>query len=283
MRQPTAMEMYRFDLNGYLILRNALEPELVDALNAEFDAFPRDLPMGAWYKGAQRRDYNPKTGMELHNCIEMGGPFAKLIDHPSWLGLVRTFCGEYQSYVEGVFIDECVASVRETGGSHWMHSGGYRGALRGRYEYRDGVFRCGQVNILMALTDVHEGDGATLVVPGSHKSHFPYPEDNEGEHPEFPEGAVPAYLNKGDALLFVDGIRHGGSDRTNRGERRVIIFRYGPSWAQTRFGYQYSEELLASLTPEQRLVAQPVPPCPPGSDFVPVEAPVVARKVLGGK
>jgi hypothetical protein len=30
---------------------------------------------------------------------------------------------------------------------------------------------------------------------------------------------------------------HGGSSRTNRGERRVVIYRYGPSWGATRFGY----------------------------------------------
>jgi ectoine hydroxylase-related dioxygenase (phytanoyl-CoA dioxygenase family) len=79
------------------------------------------------------------------------------------------------------------------------------------------------------------------------------------------EGAIPVYMDKGDALLFVDGIMHGGSSRTNtEGERRVTIFRYGVSWAATRFGYQYSQALLDRLTPARRKILQPVPPLLPG-------------------
>jgi hypothetical protein len=84
----------------------------------------------------------------------------------------------------------------------------------------------------MALTDIGPGDGATMVIPGSHKSNFVHP--NAGEYAKLDrmdtlEGAVEVHLKKGDALLFVDGIMHGGSSRTNtEGERRVVIYRYGP-------------------------------------------------------
>ena len=75
------------------------------------------------------------------------------------------------------------------------------------------------------------------------------------------------HLDKGDALLFVDGLMHGGSSRTNDGERRIVIYRYGPSWARTRFGYEYSGELLDRLPPERRRILEPVPPArPPASD-----------------
>jgi ectoine hydroxylase-related dioxygenase (phytanoyl-CoA dioxygenase family) len=62
--------------------------------------------------------------------------------------------------------------VRTQGGHHPVHSGGYHGALRGKYGYENGVFRCGQCNIILALNDIGEGDGATMVIPGSHKSNF---------------------------------------------------------------------------------------------------------------
>ena len=75
------------------------------------------------------------------------------------------------------------------------------------------------------------------------------------------DGAVPVLLNKGDAVLFVDGIMHGGGSRTSaEGERRVTIYRYGVSWATTRYGYQYSQALLGRLTPEQRKILQPIAP-----------------------
>jgi ectoine hydroxylase-related dioxygenase (phytanoyl-CoA dioxygenase family) len=265
-RNPTPLDDFLFDLRGYVVVKNAVEPEFLDDLNRAFDAFPL-LKVGEWWGNAQRRDYTSDTGFELHNCVEAGEPFERLIDHPGWINYARHYCGEEQGYVEGLFIDECIASIRKSGGHHPVHSGGYRGALRGRYLYTNGVFRCGQCNMILALTDVGEGDGPTMVVPGSHKSNFPHPEAGNyaaGDRMDNLPGAVPVYMNKGDALLFVDGLMHGGSSRTNTvGERRVIIFRYGVKWGTTRYGYEYSEALLNRLTPERRKILQPVPPLRP--------------------
>lgn len=265
------LDDFMFDLNGYLIIKNAVDGDLLDRLNGEFDAFPRDLARGEWYRGAQRRDYTPETGFELHQAVAAGRPFEELIDHPSWFDLVRHYAGEEDSYIPGVFVDETIASIRESGGHHPVHSGGYRTALRCGYRYDHGVFRCGQVNIILALTDIGEGDGATMVVPGSHKSNFTHPlagDYAKGDRMDTLPGAIPAYLDKGDALLFVDGLMHGGSTRTNPGERRVVIYRYGPVWAGSRYGYAYDDAWLKELTQRRRNVLYPVPrvavgdPCP---------------------
>jgi ectoine hydroxylase-related dioxygenase (phytanoyl-CoA dioxygenase family) len=261
-RHPTALDDFLFDLRGFLILENAVEPELLAELNTAFDKFP-PLEQGEWWGNAQRRDYNGATGYELHNCVETGEPFEKLLDHPGWINYLRHYCGEENSYVAGLFVDECIASIRRSGGHHPVHSGGYQAALRNKYVYEHGVFRCGQCNIILALSDVGPGDGPTMVIPGSHKSSFPHP--NAGDYAKLDrmdnlDGAIPVYLKAGDALLFVDGLMHGGSSRTNvGGERRVTIYRYGPLWASTRYGYEYSPALLDRLTPERRKLLQPVP------------------------
>ncbi|HSI73380.1 MAG TPA: phytanoyl-CoA dioxygenase family protein [Fimbriimonas sp.] len=261
-RQPSEVDDFFFDLNGYLVLKGAAEPELVDRLNVAIDALP-PLEVGQWLGNAERRDYTKDTGLEIHNCVELGEPFEALIDYPGWIEYVHRYCGEKGSYVDGLFIDECIISVRTAGGHHPVHSGGFQGALRGKYHYGNGVFRCGQCNVILALTDVHEGDGPTMVTPGSHKSNFPHPlagDYGRGDRMDHLPGAIPLYLDKGDALLFVDGLMHGGSSRTNEGERRVTIYRYGPLWASTRFGYEYSQELLDRLTVERRKILQPVAP-----------------------
>lgn len=264
-RTPTALDDFLFDLRGYLVLEQAVAPDLLAELNQAFDRFP-DLEPNAWWGNAQRRDYTRETGYELHNCVEAGAPFEHLIDHPAWISYVRQYCGEADSYVEGVFIDECIASIRRAGGHHPVHSGGYRGALRGSYSYKHNVFRCGQCNIILALTDIGPGDGPTMIIPGSHKSNMPHPgagDYGRGDRMDHLDGAVPVYLKQGDALLFVDGLMHGGSSRTNAGERRIVIYRYGPAWGATRFGYEYSPALLERLSPEQRAILQPVPPARP--------------------
>ena len=264
---PTPLDDFLFDLRGYLVLPAAAEPALVDRLNRTVDALP-PVEVQGWLGNAQRRDYTKETGLEIHNCVELGGPFEELIDHPGWINHLKHYCGEEGSYVAGLFMDECVLSVRGPGGHHPVHSGGYRGALRGGYRYTHGVFRCGQCNVILALSDIGPGDGATMLVPGSHKSNFPHPNMGDygrGDRMDHLDAAIEVHMKKGDVLLFVDGIMHGGSSRTSPGERRIVIYRYGVKWAATRYGYEYSQPLLNRLTPERRAILQPLPPLrPPG-------------------
>jgi hypothetical protein len=262
------MEDYLFDLRGYLILRNAVDPGHVQELNDILDDVP-ELEQYEWWGNVQRKDNNKEAGLELHNIFEAGEPFERLVDHPAWIDHMLHYCGEEGTYVEGLFIDECMATIRRTGGFFGAHSGGWQGALRGKYVFEHGKFRCGQVNILLALTDIGPGDGGTVIIPGSHKSNFEHPDLTQ--HPPFGqrvpmeelEGMMEVHLNAGDALLFTDGTTHGANPRTNPGERRVVILRYGPSWGARAFGYQYSEELLARVTPSQRAILQPNPPLVP--------------------
>lgn len=259
---PTPLEDYLFDLRGYLVLENAIDAELLASLNGTIDELP-EVDIGGWIGNAQRRDYTETTGFELHNCIEIGGPFETLIDHPTWIEHARHYAGEEESYLPGVFIDECLLSVRGSGGHHPAHSGGFKGAMRGMFHMRDGLFRCGQCNILLALTDVGPGDGATMVVPGSHKSNLVHPNLGDyvkGDSMDALEGAVEVHMKAGDALLFVDGITHGGCSRTNAGDRRVVIYRYGPVWGGSRYGYEYSQALLDRVTPARREILQAVEP-----------------------
>jgi len=251
---------FLFDLRGYHILRNAIDPQHIKDLNAAYDNFP-NLEFEQWHGNVQRFDNNKECGIELQNIVEAGEPFERLIDHPSWTPRLHRYCGEPGTYIDGLFIDECFASIRRTGGYFGLHSGNWEAITRTQYRFDAGKFACGQVNILMALTDIGPGDGGTVVIPGSHKSNFPHPNlhslNTKDAGPTAP--AIEVHLNKGDALMFCDAICHGASPRTNPGERRVCIYRYGPSWGSTRHGYRYSKELLNRLTPARRKILDPVP------------------------
>jgi hypothetical protein len=265
------LEDYLFDLRGYLILEKAIEKDLLGQLNAAFDAFPQ-LGFGDWWGHVQRLDNNGHAGIELQNIVEAGRPFEALIDHPSWIDRLRRYCGEDGSYVQGLFIDECFASIRRSGGYFPVHSGGQDGVVRNQYRFVNGQFRCGQVNILLALTDIGPGDGGTRILPGSHKSSFAHPvfgrswEERLKDTDETVEGSIEVNMKAGDALMFVDALSHGATKRINPGERRVVIYRYGPSWGQTRYGFRYSEALLDRVTPAQRRILEPILPRHPGTE-----------------
>ena len=123
----------------------------------------------------------------------------------------------------------------------------------------------GQINVIAALQDIGPGDGATTVIPGSHKSAIRHPmltgqiyrsDDAAGNQ----VGMTELYLEAGDVLMLTDAITHGSAARTSKGYRRITLYRYSPRYLRSRFHYVPSEELLECLDDEQRSIIQPIPP-----------------------
>ena len=266
----TDMEEYMFDLNGYLLLKNAIDADHVAQLNGIIDAMTSlqpPLSVGEWYGCVHAHSYGGKEGINLQQIYEGGEPFERLIDQPSWIDKVRHFVGgegSFDYHHGALFIDENFANVRGPGEAIGLHSGGHAASKRNQFRYRNGKFMCGQVNILMALTDIGPGDGATMIIPGSHKSNMIHPQLKEKRMKpgqitsvDGVEGAMEVHMQKGDAILFTDTINHGSAERTNSGERRIVVYRYGPSWGFFRHPYRPSAELLERLTPAQREIVWP--------------------------
>ena len=271
--QPEAcseQERYLFDLNGYIVLKEALSAEEVAACNGVLDAL-QDTRPGEW-RGYVHGHYftGEHEGLNLQQIYEAGAAFERLIDHPSWLGKVMHFIGTDKPNFDGLhgpcFIDENFASIRGPGQAIGLHSGGQDRVTRCQFRYHDGRFHCGQINILVAFNDMGEGDGATMVIPGSHKSNIRHPEFDEAAMSKVATsvdgvaGAVEVHLKAGDALLFVDAIMHGSAERRNPGQRRMAVYRYGPSWGFFRHNYRPSQALLNRLTPVQRQIVMPHKP-----------------------
>ena len=264
----TSMQDYLFDLNGYLILQKAVSLDLILALNERLEDVFAKTQGQEWYGHLHR------IGSKIEQIYEAGPPFEELIDHPSWIKLLERYIGtEAGAFNSHLFIDQNWGSMRGPGKGLAFHSGGHDRSWRTQFRFHNNMFRCGQVNIILALSDIGPGDGATMVIPGSHKSNLRHPAfDNKDEKGQvaseyFKDQAIEVHLEKGDAVLFVDALAHGSTARTNPGERRAILYRYGPMWGRMRFGYEPSPQLLARLTPERRRIILPVEPRrPPNGD-----------------
>lgn len=85
------------------------------------------------------------------------------------------------------------------------------------------------LSIMLAITDFTEDNGATLVVPGSHKW-------DDFDREATPDEIVPAVMPAGSALLYTGKTVHGGGLNTSQN-----------NW---RFGIHFSF-VLAQLTPEE--------------------------------
>jgi len=264
----TEHEKYFFDLNGYIILRGAVDADHVAAMNAILDSFiEMDPPLehGEWVGGMHCHTYSGNEGFNFQQVYETGEPFERLIDHPAWIEKVKTFVGGQNTFdaMHGpLFIDENFASIRGPGDYITMHSGGHTPTKRTQYKNHNREFMCSQVNVLLALTDIGPGDGGTMVIPGSHKQTYvhPWAATRSGlDHPSMDdvEGAIEVHLNKGDTLMFTDAIAHGSAVRKNDGLRRITVYRYGPSWGFFRHPYRPSLDLLERLTPQRAQIVMP--------------------------
>jgi hypothetical protein len=266
---PSDLDEYLFDLQGFLVMRQVLSKEEVDACNACIDQIPRSVPRNGWFGRVHREDHAEHRGISYQQVYEAGAPFERLIDHPRYINYVARFVGGHDLYdrLHGpLFIDENFYNIRGPGESIAIHSGGHGHSRRIGYDYHNGRFNCGQVNVLFAFNDIGPGDGATMVIPGSHKSNIVHPEfmrpreksvwadDAEASSLDGVPGAVEAHMKAGDAILFVDATCHGSAKRVNSGERRIGVYRYGSAWNRTRFGYEPSTELLARLNPFARSI-----------------------------
>ena len=263
-QKPTEIDIFLFDLRGYLLVKDALAAKEIAACNTEIDAV-LPLSVGQWAGHIHGHQYGKADGLNLQQTYEAGPGFENLIDHPSWIEKVKFFVGgedTFDFHHGPLFIDENFANLRGPGEAIGIHSGGHHGSKRNQFRYHNGNFMNGQINVLVALTDIGPGDGGTMVIPGSHKSNFPPPEYEAhsiglGGSADAVIGAEEIYMEAGDALIFVDTICHGSARRSVPGDRRVVVYRYGPSWGIFRFGYRPSPELLDRLTPARREIVWP--------------------------
>ena len=176
---PSDLDEYLFDLQGFTIVRGALSKAEVDAANASIDTIPRSLPRLGWHGWVQREDHADNRGISYQQVSELGGTFERMLDHPNYINYVLRFVGGHDcfDYHHGpVFVDEHFFTIRGPGEAIPLHSGGHDICKRMAFRYHNGRFQCGQINVLVAFTDIGPGDGATMVIPGSHKSNIVHPD-----------------------------------------------------------------------------------------------------------
>jgi hypothetical protein len=274
-----ARKDYLFDLQGFRVITGAVSAADVKAVNHWVDGHPATAAdaasfekgeQGKWIGNVEVQSYMKEDGVNYQNVIEGGAVFESLIDHPAWIDDIRRYIGPGLGG-NNLSLNENLVNCRGRGGYIGMHSGGHLPFFTTLFRHHTGAWMVGQINIIVALNDIGPGDGCTVVVPGSHRSHIPHPHyDDEGadEHKVVnysgpatdAENMVELHLAAGDALMFTDGCVHGSSARKNPGERRILLYRYCPAWVSTRWNYLASPELLSRLTEARRLIVQPVKP-----------------------
>jgi ectoine hydroxylase-related dioxygenase (phytanoyl-CoA dioxygenase family) len=184
--------------DGYTVLERVIDLELVGEL---LDAIDRVIEAGGTPFGANR--FLGERTRRVFNLLPRDPRFARVPLHPAVLPLV-----------EHVLDDQCLLSSLT---AIEMHAGQDAQPLHAD----DGSIALPRPHIpvvcvaLWALTDFTSANGATRLVPGSHRrERRPAP----GEQETYVEAAMPA----GSVLVYDGGLWHGGGANTSD-DRRVGI------------------------------------------------------------
>ena len=183
---PTEMEDYLFDLQGYLVLPQAVDADHLSEMNAVIDQW-LTAAEARWREKARQSD--PPFSVSFENVAERDPSFLSLVNHPAWAQHLKRYIGsEDPPVTEGTqypadakrtgdspVLEGATASIRGPGVATRLHSGAHKRRMYTQFRFHNNRFRCGEVNIILALNDIGPGDGPTMVVPASHKSNLLHP------------------------------------------------------------------------------------------------------------
>lgn len=225
-----------FAANGYLTLPGALTGDEVVAVRAACDEAEH-----AWRADPSRPGCRIAEFLEIEGIMEYHRLLFDLVEHPAIFQPVRALLGTDIALVDH---------------GYYMTPPG--GVIDGTAWHRDvrcpGVHHAGStimVRAMIALTEIGEADGATLVLPGSHRfgDDVPVP---KVDRPEDLPGAVALTCRPGDAYFFNGNLLHAPSNNRGTRTRRVVLFNYGHKWMRMWRGHEPSATLAAQATTPMR-------------------------------
>lgn len=213
-------ELYLFDLQGFLVIPDALDANQLTSLNDSFTKFAN-------------QETEPSTQTyRFPNLLTRDRIFRDIIDNPRVMPYLDSTIGPK------IRLDHTYADLIRSGKSPIganLHGGGTPFNPLQYYHFRDAQIRCGLVVVAYNLRDVMPGDGGFACVPGSHKSNLRFPREwTDLTHPE--PVVRPITGPAGTAIIFTEALTHGPLPWHGASERRTVFYKYMP------YGLSYAHD-----------------------------------------
>lgn len=225
-----------FDEQGYLIVEDAIDPEMLERLVSvvdRLDARERDMENAA------------DKLLSITNIIHEDDAFVELLDWPRVFPKVWGVLG-WNIYLYHSHMDATPPANPDT--TTW-NVAWHQDSMRVNDEIEIHPRPRLSLKVGFYLTDVSLPDrGNTLIVPGSHmKDEIDLPQDGVSN----PEGAEPLCVKAGSAVLVDRRIWHSRSMNTSELTRKVLWYGYSYRWLQPK-DEMTVEHLLPKVDPIRR-------------------------------
>jgi ectoine hydroxylase-related dioxygenase (phytanoyl-CoA dioxygenase family) len=233
--------------DGAVIIKNLFTEDQVRRLNEEVQPSVDNLHTGSNHKEDWVKEFHGDNTKRLNNVVAVSNTFRHEILE---CDLIHELC-------EDIYIEDA--------GGYWMNSAqvidigpGSKAQPLHRDQWQFPIFtRCGpdapeaSINFVVALTPFTDANGATRVIPGSHKW-----QDMEQNGTQ--EDTIPAEMEVGDACFITGKVVHGGgANITEDSTRRAItlVFQCSYLTPEEAYAFNVDKETARTLTPRgQRMI-----------------------------
>ncbi|WP_082930423.1 phytanoyl-CoA dioxygenase family protein [Pseudomonas silesiensis] len=200
------------DSDGYCIIDNAVSDEIVDTVNDQIQPYLERTPEGE----------NNAVGKLTRRCGAVPGRSTAshaMVMHPTVLGATRKFLCRNSSNIQlnltqVICIDPGQKAQflhRDEGAWDW-------------YDHFPVNFHI-EVSTIWAMDDFTEENGATRVIPGSHKHNLLPLSFTQAD-------SLAAEMKKGSVLVYTGKTIHGGGENKSKASRRALNIDYCVGWVR---------------------------------------------------
>lgn len=251
MDQPTELQQYLYDLQGYLVIEDVLTKNEVAELNQLIDR--QDLPPPPPSARFGNAGGSAETGPGF---LAWGKAFCDLIDHASVMAPLRMQLGDCFR------LDRIYGMYMRKGMDNGMLHSDYGASEpftyseRGRF-YPQPAFQAlhGFAVAAWNLSDTGPTYGGLRLIPGSHNSHYRLPRVIRKD--QFQDVIVIPEAPAGSLTIFSEALTHGTAAWHADHERRTLLYKYCASqltWSKTRVRPPSNTELTDR---QMQLVQEP--------------------------
>jgi len=205
----TPEELYRYDVNGYMLIKGAVDPDELIRLNQHLDAWEEK----AWVDFRAKKE-GANQEVRYDDVVNQEPSLVELAANTKVLPYLTEM-------VERPRLKSTWVAFKWRGGRTNLHSSHTPSVTHNFYHF-NGQIRHNLLNMMYAFHDVKPGGGGLQVIPGSHKANYPRVQGDDVS-----DMLVELTLDAGDVLLFSHDLAHCSRNESDD-IRRTVMYTYCP-------------------------------------------------------